>query len=325
MRPLRSPGNSRHAVGGETETPNVPQLGPRASGSDSPRGHGKLGPSAAGPAPQRVSWLGPAPTGTCPQRTPPPHSGSFQETVTSSPRPRIPLTGCTSGRDSQRWISAQALHLEWGAQSPERVPCPPGCGNGGCFPVSSRRAHPWGASGSWLDTALGLGSGLSHLRGSLRFQAIQPSSPLPAGMLADPLPSPQCQIFLLPGPAVPSTPVKALLPSESWFGLALLQGWRAGQGGPVSPRGGGLRGWGRIQYNCSHHDECQLLVRASNMPTFRPSRLPLPHLEDSAPSLWPQLLVQVTSPVRAFLPSCPLPVLFLYSPCPICLVYQLAL
>ena len=45
----------------------------------------------------------------------------------------------------------------------------------------------------------------------------------------------------------------------------------------------------------------------------------------TALSLWPQLLVQVTSPVRAFLPSRPLPVLFLYSPCPIRLVYHLAL
>ena len=131
MPPLRSPGNSRHAVGGETEDPKC------ASGSDTPGGHGKFGPSAdsaAGLAPQRVSWLGPAPTGTCPQRTPPPHSGRFQETVTSFPRPRFSLTGCTSGCDSQRWISARALHLEWGAQSPERATCPPGRGNGGCCP-----------------------------------------------------------------------------------------------------------------------------------------------------------------------------------------------
>ena len=56
---------------------------------------------------------------------------------------------------------------------------------------------------------------------------------------------------------------------------------------------------------------------APSVPTFRPSQLPLPHPEDSAPSLWPQLLVQFTSPVRAFLPSCPLPVSFHHSPCPI--------
>lgn len=126
---------------GRRRTPNVPQLGPRASGSDTPGGHVKFGPgadSAAGPVPQWVSWLGPAPTSTCPQQTSPPHSGSFQETVTSSPRPRFPLTGCTSGCDSQRWISAWALHLAWGAQSPEPATCPPGRGNGGCCLISSR-------------------------------------------------------------------------------------------------------------------------------------------------------------------------------------------
>lgn len=127
-------------------------------------------------------------------------------------------------------------------------------------------------------------------------------------------------------PVLPSPACQSRLCSPLRAGSARSCSRAGGLGNsPVSPRGGSLRGWGPMQYNRSHHDECQLLVQASNLPTFRPSRLPLPHLEDSAPSLWPQLLVQVTSPVRAFLPSCPLPVLFLYSPYPIHFVYHLAL
>ena len=77
----------------------------------------------------------------------------------------------------------------------------------------------------------------------------------------------------------------------------------------MSPQGAASEG------GIACHNECQLFMWAPSVPTFRPSRLLLPHPEGSALSLWPQLLVQFTSPVRAFLPSCPLPVLFLYSPC----------
>lgn len=149
---------------GRQRTPNAPQLGPQASGSDTPGGHVKFGPgadSAAGPAPQRVSWLGPAPPSTCPQQTSPPHSGSFQETVTSSPRPWFPRQAVHLVVTHSAGFPPGALHLEWGAQSPERAACPPGRGNGGCCLISSRRAHPWGALGSsmgrlgsWPDTAL---------------------------------------------------------------------------------------------------------------------------------------------------------------------------
>lgn len=61
-----------------------------------------------GPSPRHILlsqlWLAPLLGEPLPR-----HSGSFQETMTSSLRPRFSLTRCASGCDSQSWISAQGL------------------------------------------------------------------------------------------------------------------------------------------------------------------------------------------------------------------------
>lgn len=134
MISVRRPGNlSRQVVGGETEAPKCASASLPASGSDSPSGPRELGLSPRGqrgPGPPAGSPLS-GPAGPRRKSAPPPHTGSFPETMSSSRWPWFSLTRGTSGCDSRRWISAQGPAPGVGSTFSQTT-CPPSCDNGGC-------------------------------------------------------------------------------------------------------------------------------------------------------------------------------------------------